>query len=828
MNVKASKILKNVAKPIKTLDKLVQGGGGGGGVPDDLDDQVDPMQHSERENLSAWHRDGVSVWDVYDLVEVIGQGHMGEVYKVRRKKEVRGVHNSTTRGRQAEKQSSESSDDRIFQGGRKERSKSPFQKKKKKGEKIKIGKLELKKLDVAKTKSKGKGGGVDAEHRRPEPQVVPVKQPQSVPGPRKSILKESKFTASGSDLSKLEEEEEEEEEGDGGEGNDHSDASDHDASPNGAAEVSGDGGGTMPPPPPLHDGADADADADDDENEEDKALYMKKWEERLKGAKEERLKLLEKMEASGGMLDFSERSAYASSTSGLPSSNSVYTSTDTLPQSTGHTERTVDGDAPPSPTTPRTPPRNRKTIRFQRLYACKTVLTSHVKKGYLDQLLNEISIMKSLDHPFILQLYEVYQVKRSLWLVTELCTGGDLTSRKLNEPQATLVLEQVLRALAYLHRNGICHRDIKLENILYESGSKEASVRLIDFGLSQAFDRAAEKSRRAVGTAYTMSPEIAGGDGKYTYKTDMWSLGVVAWILLAGDAPFVKGADDLKDKAKLDKLLNARYSFGVTWKGRGISQYGYDFVRKSLKRRPEDRWTAKEALEFVQNTWIPKLEGDYEGKEEARKLQKSVSSKKRLGEAVDIDVEDVNRFCNYGRLKKTILMTMARTIERSEVDRLREIFLTVDTEDAGTISIVELKKSLSKLNSSMDDSDIEKIFEGIDQDQSGQIHWAEFLAALSESHGLITMDRLAAVFDRLDTEGKGYISHENLKVILGKDYDKDVVEGMIKEADFKNNGQIDYEEFLQLMFANPESGDVAVGSINDSRKVVASLTHGSS
>jgi len=329
--------------------------------------------------------------------------------------------------------------------------------------------------------------------------------------------------------------------------------------------------------------------------------------------------------------------------------------------------------------------------------------------------------------------------------------------------------------------------------------------------------------RRAVGTAYTMSPEIASGEGKYTQKTDVWALGVVAWILLAGDAPFVKEEDDLKDKNKLSKLLNARYSFGITWEGRGISEYGKDFVRRCLKRNPGDRWTVKEALDYVQGTWIPKLEGDYKGKEAALKLQRSISARRRIGDAAAINVEDVNRFCNYGRLKKTILMTMARTMERSEVDRLREIFLTADTEDSGTISMVDLKKSLNQINSSMDETDMEKIFDGIDQDQSGQIHWVEFLAALSESHGLITMDRLATVFDRLDTEGKGHISHENLKVILGKDYDEEVVENMIKEADVKKNGQIDYDEFLQLMFANPESGDVAVGKIHDDTKTIESL-----
>lgn len=772
MGVEASKISGSGGKLSVPPLKIGSKGDKGGAPQLDLSGH-DPMQQSERENLSAWHREGVSVWDVYDLVEVIGQGHMGEVYKVRRKKETRGLHNTITRGRQAGKEESAAGGEEKRSKDR-SRSKSPFPSKKKGG--IKLGK-----------KKKKKGSGKDAGvPPRPDPQVIPVKEPQTDATPRQGILKLPKFSEkkldveedAGSDDSSVGSEEE---------------RSEDVPSPHVLAE------GLEIPPPPLVDGS-----AADDDGDVDNAEYMKKWQERLEGAKEERAKLLEKIQA--------EKKVDGAAAATPP------------PQSE---DSSLDGsrhqaESPMSPSTPRGG--GKKKIRFQRQYACKTVLTSHVKKGFVDQLLNEISIMKNLDHPFILQLFEVYHVKRSIWLVTELCTGGDLTSRKLNEPQTTLVLEQILRALIYLHRLGICHRDIKLENILYENGGKEASIRLIDFGLSQAFDRSAETKRRAVGTAYTMSPEIASGEGEYTRKTDMWALGVVAWILLAGDAPFVKEADDLKDKDKLNRLLNARYTFGITWQGRGISEYGKDFVRRCLKRQPGDRWTAKEALDYVQGTWIPKLEGDYEGKEAALKLQRSISARRRSGEGADINVEDVNKFCNYGRLKKTILMTMARTMERSEVDTLREIFLTADTEDTGTIGIVQLKKSLRQLNSSMNEKDIEKIFEGIDQDQSGRIHWAEFLAALSESHGLITMDRLATAFDRLDTEGKGYISHENLKVILGKDYDKEIVESMIKEADFKNNGQIDYEEFLQLMFANPEGGAAAVGRIDDSKTTLESIT----
>jgi calcium-dependent protein kinase len=146
----------------------------------------------------------------------------------------------------------------------------------------------------------------------------------------------------------------------------------------------------------------------------------------------------------------------------------------------------------------------------------------------------------------------------------ELCTGGDLTSRKLSEPEVVVVVEQILRALAYMHRRRVVHRNLKLENILYESKKTDATIRLIDFGLSQAFDRA-EVSHKAVGTAYTLSPEIASKTGTYTDRSDIWALGVCAWVLLAGDFPFIRTEADLSDKFKLNRLVNATYKFGITW-----------------------------------------------------------------------------------------------------------------------------------------------------------------------------------------------------------------------------------------------------------------------
>ena len=118
-------------------------------------------------------------------------------------------------------------------------------------------------------------------------------------------------------------------------------------------------------------------------------------------------------------------------------------------------------------------------------------------------------------------------------------------------------------------------------------------------------------------------------------------------------------------------------------------------------------------------------------------------------ESVDI-MGEIERYTQFGFLKKKILITMANTMDRSEVSKLREWFLNADTMDTGTITLQELKDAFKKVTPDVEDSRIETLFRGIDRDKSGHIHYDEFLAALSESHGLVTMDRLTEAFDRID------------------------------------------------------------------------------
>ena len=170
----------------------------------------------------------------------------------------------------------------------------------------------------------------------------------------------------------------------------------------------------------------------------------------------------------------------------------------------------------------------------------------------------EIEILKNLDHPNIMRLYEVFQDEKYIYLVTELCEGGELFDEILargmfNETDAAFILKQVLSAVAYCHSKKVAHRDIKPENILIDNKDK-LTIKLIDFGTSQVFENE-EKMELVMGSAYYIAPEIL--TGKYNEKCDIWSIGVILYILLSGKPPF--NGDN--DQVIMDKVKTGKFKF---------------------------------------------------------------------------------------------------------------------------------------------------------------------------------------------------------------------------------------------------------------------------
>ena len=147
------------------------------------------------------------------------------------------------------------------------------------------------------------------------------------------------------------------------------------------------------------------------------------------------------------------------------------------------------------------------------LYAIKSIQLSLLQETYLEELRNEIEVLRSLDHPNIVKAYEVYETKRNIYVVMEYCAGGDLYSRApYTEDQAAYLMNQLCSAIAHMHKHKVTHRDLKCENIMFESKDPLAFIKVLDFGLSRKFvPGMSELMNEGVGTLYTMSPQVLHG-----------------------------------------------------------------------------------------------------------------------------------------------------------------------------------------------------------------------------------------------------------------------------------------------------------------------------
>ena len=228
------------------------------------------------------------------------------------------------------------------------------------------------------------------------------------------------------------------------------------------------------------------------------------------------------------------------------------------------------------------------------VFACKSIDKSKIQR--LDHLQREVHLLSVMDHSGIMRMVDCYEDPEYVHIVTEKYTGGELFEKIigsttaggcLSEEETAGIIGSLLGAVGYLHENDIVHRDIKPENILFES-ERDDAIKLIDFGLSRRHDRGEALMSNPVGTAYYMSPELL--KGRYDKSCDLWSVGVVAYILLCGYPPF----NGQSDQDIFESIKRGHFEFPAqAWSGK--SDLAKDFVRCLLRRDPRKRFTAKEA-----------------------------------------------------------------------------------------------------------------------------------------------------------------------------------------------------------------------------------------
>lgn len=241
--------------------------------------------------------------------------------------------------------------------------------------------------------------------------------------------------------------------------------------------------------------------------------------------------------------------------------------------------------------------------------AIKQIARSKIKK--YERFINEVTALKTLDHPNIIKLFEVYEEKDNVYLVQEMWTGGELFDRivekqYISEKQASVLFQQVLQAILYCNKNKISHRDLKPENFMFKTKDEDSNLKLIDFGLSMSYYKLEKEGdpkskivrmKTRAGTAFFMAPEVISHD--YTESCDMWSAGVILYIMLWGYPPFYGE----NDQEILEAVVTGQYDFDdEVWDE--VSDLAKDLIKRLLVPEKE-RLTPKEALN---HPWVKNKE----------------------------------------------------------------------------------------------------------------------------------------------------------------------------------------------------------------------------
>ncbi|EPS59027.1 hypothetical protein M569_15783, partial [Genlisea aurea] len=321
--------------------------------------------------------------------------------------------------------------------------------------------------------------------------------------------------------------------------------------------------------------------------------------------------------------------------------------------------------------------------------ACKTIAKRKLgSKEDVDDVRREVQIMHHLTgQPNVVELKGTYEDKHSVHLVMELCAGGELFDRIIakghyTERAAASLLRTIVQIVHTCHSMGVIHRDLKPENFLLLNKDEDSPLKATDFGLS-VFYKEGDVFRDIVGSAYYIAPEVLKRG--YGPEADIWSIGVMLYILLSGVPPFWAESEN----GIFNAILRGHVDFNSDpWPS--ISTGAKDLVRKMLNSDAKHRLTASQVLN---HRWI-----------------------KEDGEAPDVPLDNavldrLKQFRAMNQFKKVALRVIAGCLSEEEIMGLKDMFKGMDTDNSGTITLEELKQGLAKQGTKLSEYEVQQLME---------------------------------------------------------------------------------------------------------------------
>ncbi|CAL9237200.1 unnamed protein product [Arabidopsis halleri] len=361
----------------------------------------------------------------------------------------------------------------------------------------------------------------------------------------------------------------------------------------------------------------------------------------------------------------------------------------------------------------------------------------------IEDVRREVKLLKSLSgHKHLIRYYDACEDANNVYIVMELCEGGELLDRilarggKYPEDDAKAIVVQILTVVSFCHLQGVVHRDLKPENFLFTSSREDSDLKLIDFGLSD-FIRPDERLNDIVGSAYYVAPEVL--HRSYSLEADIWSIGVITYILLCGSRPFWARTES----GIFRTVLRTEPNYDdIPWPS--CSSEGKEFVKRLLNKDYRKRMSAVQALT---HPWL---------RDDSRVIPLDILIYKL-----------VKAYLHATPLRRAALKALAKALTENELVYLRAQFMLLGPNKDGSVSLENFKMAIMQnATDAMRESRVPEILHTMESLAYRKMYFEEFCAAAISIHQLEAVDAweeiATAGFQHFETEGNRVITIEEL------------------------------------------------------------------
>ena len=412
-----------------------------------------------------------------------------------------------------------------------------------------------------------------------------------------------------------------------------------------------------------------------------------------------------------------------------------------------------------------------------------------------ENLLNEIALLKKMDHPNILKILDFFSLKMEYNIITEFCQEGELYNEikakaPFTEELSAYYIREILLAVHYCHNMKIVHRDLKPENILIVQRMKNGfhPIKIIDFGTAKVFSKT-KKEHLLIGSAYYIAPEVLNKN--YNEKCDLWSCGVILYFMLCGKVPFNgKNEKELFENIHKGKYDLESYPWGI------ISENAKDLIKKLLILDTKKRLSAEEALK---HSWF-NIE-----------IIKEMNNINSINEINTIKL--IRNLINYRSdniLRCAVIAYLVHNnTQLNQAHDAIKLFNNIDQNGDGKISKEELFNGLQSYLASEGDKlkqDVELIFRHLDTDHNGYIEYEEFIRAAVDKEYFLNGDFIKFAFNYFDRDGNGNITLEEVKNLFYQNEKnktnvkaQEQLQKCFDENDINHDGSLSFDEFVKMM-----------------------------